>query len=152
MSEVNPFDGMNQAKVYETGEFFEVGKYDLEVKVCKLKKTYKSGICFLVEFIVIASDNPAVKVGAERTWMQKMDPDTIALPAIKGYLHALCKLGTKAEQDAFDSQAFAKAAIGEANPTKGLKVSVFVVPKTTKAGKDITVCNFRPYQEQAKAS
>lgn len=88
-------DGLNEAKVFETGTFFETPEehngfsYEVDVERILVKKTRKSGMCFIVETRVTASNSAKDPVGSRRTWLQKLEPSETAFPAVKSFMYAL---------------------------------------------------------------
>lgn len=150
-------DGLNDAKVYETGVFLQPdNKYKLRVEKILEKKTRKSGMCWIVETTVLESTCVKDGVGDKRTWLQKMDDAEIAFPAIKQFMYALLgytwandkefiKLHIDPRLSLKDGSGLADQATTDANPFKGRVIGCDTIGTTTKGkGLKFTRHDFYP--------
>jgi hypothetical protein len=148
------WDGLKDAQVFEKGNFFGVGVFDLEVGRCLTKQTIKSGLGFIVEFDVLTSTNPAHKTGSKGTWFQKMENQMVAFSAIKEFIIALHGFDPKLdaariEQDlAPHISALMDHGTGPANGFAGKRIRLETfMTKTKSRGTDFTVHRWSPYYE-----
>lgn len=83
------FDGVGEAKVSKTGQWFQPGKYRVKIKSVKQVTGQKAGERFLViETVVLESNNPEIQVGSEKSEVIKMQ-GVMALPNIKAFIGAV---------------------------------------------------------------
>jgi hypothetical protein len=79
MPGINPFAGVGQAKVYESGKYLQPGRYRLKLEKMILKNTQKSGLGWILEFGVLESDDlKNHPIGSSATFFQKMSDKTVA--------------------------------------------------------------------------
>ena len=142
------FDGLDSARTFDQGNYFEQGKYLLKIKKCLIKDTFQSGQAFIVEFEVVTSDNPNHKVGSTGSWVQKMTPKEISLPAIKSFIFAVVGAVTPADREKVPCQDLADKATKD-GVFDGELVECEYIPKTTKKDKKICVPIFRPAPKKA---
>lgn len=154
MSEL--FAGLSDAKLFENGVFLQPDHdYKMKVERLLVKKARKGFNAFILEGTILSSTSDKDPVGSKRSWLQKMEPEETAWPAIKGFFYAL--LGYNyAEDKAFllanvDPQlnALAKSAIEDSGPKpqpfKGRTVGVRTTGTITKAAqKPFTRHDFYP--------
>lgn len=145
------FEGIADAEVFEQGNYFEPGgKYRLMVNRILLKDTQRSGMGFIVEFKVLRSSLPDKHaIGSKGSWFQGMTDKKVALPAIKEFMAALCKvnLNNPEEKEEFNSsieeilkEATAEFEGGpEKHPFHGMQVDLETWSKVTQKGNDFTV-------------
>ena len=148
----NLWMGLRTAQVSERGNYFGPGVFDVEITRVHVMQTQKSGIAYIVETEVLATNNSAHPSGSSGTWFQKMASPAIAFSAIKGFLYAA--LGLDLRQDAFriasevdpQIEALADYATSEANPLAGLFVHLETYQtKTKEKGADFTVHKWSPF-------
>lgn len=96
-----------------------------------------------MEFNVLESDDPMLAAGRAAKYMIKMGQD-MSMPNLKSALGALLGYGTKEEIVANVTQDVARAALSEAQPNRGKRVSLTTTSTTTKQGKPFTVHNWSP--------
>ena len=151
-------DGLNDAKVFEQGQFLSPdAHYELQVDKILAKKTRKSGTCFIVEATVLKSTSEKDPVGSKRTWLQKLDPVDVAFPAIKSFMYALLGYNFQGVDKEFcvknidpqltkeDGTGLTDQALSDKQPFKGRKVGVDTVQvKTVGKGLNFTRHNFFP--------
>lgn len=147
------FDGLSQAPVYEKGQFFEPGDYKLDIQKVIPAKSTRKGDMFIVEFVVLESNNPNVPPGSRRTWMQKLLDKQIAFPAIVEFVIAASGVSTD------DKETVAKVrgviedvmnqcnASNDDNPLTGRQVYLNAFQRKTLKGTDFTVHNWKPVTE-----
>lgn len=145
------FQGIAEAEVFERGNYFEPGgKFRLMVNRILLKDTERSGMGFIVEFKVLESSLPDKHaVGSKGSWFQKMTDKKVALPAIKEFMSALCKvnLNNPEEKEEFNSsieeilEEATKEYEGEAedHPFHGMQIDLETWTKKTQKDVDFTV-------------
>lgn len=104
-----------------------------------------------LEFNVLESDDPMLGPGRAAKYMIKMGQD-MSMPNLKSALGALLGYGTKEEIVSHVTQDVARAALSEAQPNRGKRVSLTTTSTTTKQGKPFTVHNWTPAVGQAPAA
>lgn len=143
---VNPFAGLRNANIFETGQYLAAdGRYLLQIEKIILKETRKSGKGFIVECTVVETSNEEKDpVGAKRSWFQSMKDLDVAFPAIKAFLYAALGYDYSKKEDKeylkakvepiIDTVTF-QACDETRNPFKGRKVGVETTAKVTKEKK-----------------
>ncbi len=72
----SPFAGkLSSAKANMGGFWFLEGKYRVRIKKCSLITSRKGDQLYIVECLVLASNNPARPVGCEPSWVVKTAQD-----------------------------------------------------------------------------
>lgn len=148
---VNMFAGLKDAQVFERGNYFQQGVYDVRVVRCIHKQTYRSGMGFIVELEVVTSNNPAHEPGSTGSWFQNMSKNqATAFGAIKEFLAALHGFDPKSE--AFKTQLephierIAAEAVSPANSLMGKPIHLETfITKTREKNTDFTVHKWSPY-------
>lgn len=153
---MSDWDGLDKAQTFERGVFLKPGIYDLKIKRCLDKTTRKSGQAFIVEFEVLATNNPSVhQVGQTVSWFQKMADRDVAFGAITEFLAAVCQcdLRVKEDTDRFNATykpqtpGIMKAAVDEkVNYLKDKPVRVQVSLTKTQKGFDFSKHDYSPYK------
>lgn len=137
------FDGVNKAPTFESGNYFPCvnARYTCEIKRVIVKKTQKSGTAFIAEMKVLKSSNKDMPEGSTGTWLQKMENETVAYPALKSFALAACGV------DSNDKEAVAAAsdqmeqvldAAVEKGALVGTKINLETRPHTTGKGAQFT--------------
>jgi hypothetical protein len=82
------FDGIADATVQKTGQWFHPGKYRVRIKAVKQINGQKGDKFLVIETEVLESNNPEIQVGAEKSHVIKMG-GTMALPNVKAFIAAV---------------------------------------------------------------
>lgn len=82
------FDGIEQATVQKTGQWFHPGKYRVQIKAVKKVNGQKGDRYLVIETKVLESNNPEIQVGDEKSHVIKMG-NVMALPNIKAFMGAV---------------------------------------------------------------
>ncbi len=147
------FPGLNNAPIFDKGNFMDPGTYDLEITNIIAKRTHAKGDAFIVEFKVLnAYGHPKHRAGDKVSYFQKLIDPSVALPAIKAFLVAALGYDWKTQRTEVEekvapqleqilNEAITKGALN------GTKVHDSVFQKKTKAGKDFSVHDWTPYKE-----
>ena len=121
--------------------YFEEGKYIVEIdSVFLYEKRLGGGNLFIVETTVKESDNPNIKPGGQRNWVQSLTIPT-ALPRIKAFIGAAngyCPRKQHKELNQNITSDVCNEAVGDGNPLSGTVMSLECIKKTTLSGKDFT--------------
>lgn len=93
------FAGMENAEGFGTGQYFDEGRFLVRPKAIKLvtsRRPENAGKHFFtVEFEVLESSNPAVEIGATRSYQVKIEGNQYAFADVKGFIAALIGLDPK---------------------------------------------------------
>lgn len=154
--------GMNwsrikDAQVFGRGQYLKPGNYKLRVLKMFTIRTRKKGDAFIVDFEVIESDNPEIKVGSTRNWYQGLGDEDIAFPAIKEFMLRLFGFeedeGDEEFEDSLDELLETcaddkwKNEEDEDHPLHGKTIAVECYMKETQKGNPFTVHNWSVYDE-----
>lgn len=148
------FDGLKDAPIFEQGNYFGVGIYDVRVVRCLVKQTYRSGLGFIAELEVLSSNNPAHAVGSKGSWFQGISKNqATAFGAIKEFVAALYGFDAKADAQRIKTElephieALMNEAVGPNNTFAGRPVHLETfMKKTREKGLDFTVHRWTPYK------
>lgn len=99
------FSGIEKARVFDRGTYFNPGTYDVRVARVLQKETETSGLALITELDVLTSkarpqEDPKgegrtwipTPAGIQATWFQGLTDKRVAFPAIKNFLDALLRL------------------------------------------------------------
>jgi len=147
------FEGIEDAEIFERGKFLPAGFVGvLEVKRTLAKDSIKSGMGFIVEFEVIASNREDVPVGSKATWWQGMKDRTVAFPAIKEFVAVLSgferhqKDEINAEVSPVLAQLLDHATENpDSNDLIGQRIQCETANKRTRNDRDFTLHLWSPY-------
>jgi hypothetical protein len=82
------FDGIEDVKVYKTGQYFKPGKYRVKINAVKWVKASVGAKEFtVIETEVLQSNNPEVPVGGERSHVIDMS-GVMGMPTFKAFVAA----------------------------------------------------------------
>ncbi len=143
--------GIKDAQIFESGHYLAVGVYDVEVVRCFMKSTQKSGLAFIAELKVVASNNPLHPEGAPGTFFQKMQHQSVAFSSIKAFVVSCLGFDSKGDEQRIKQEIDPYLAqwmdqiTGPDNMLAGRRARTEIVPKTAGSGKAITVNNWSPY-------
>lgn len=174
------FDGINEAELFERGKYLS-GKCEacggkgvtdegkicaacvglghfrgvLQVKRTLAKETLRSGVGFIVEFVVVESNMlGAHPLGSKCTWFQKMSDRTVAFPAIKAWAAAVAGYASH-ERDAIEADVapHLQASLAHAtdNPADndfvGCRVGVEATQIMTRNDREFTRHEWSPHED-----
>jgi hypothetical protein len=130
------FDGIENVIAEGTSslrQYFEPGNYTVTIeRVFLHEKRLGGGKLFIVETKVIESDNPNIKPGEQRNWVQSLALP-YALPRIKAFIGAALELTSSSNQPI--TTAICEFAISSKNPLAGNKLKLSCIGKITSKGK-----------------
>lgn len=135
------FDGIERVAAEGTSnrQYFEKGKYTVTVEAVFLhERRLGGGKLFIVETTVDESDNPNIKPGEQRNWVQSFALPS-ALPRIKSFIGAaigLCPKRQLKEINERVDKAVCESSVGTENPLRGHRLKLTCIGKTTQAGKE----------------
>ena len=125
------FNGLEGAKTFERGTYMTPGIYDVRIARVICKETQTSGLAVIVEMDILTSksrpqDDPKhegrvwnpTPAGIQGTWFQSMTDKSVALPAIKGFLHAALGLRPNDSRVERLDQPIAGSESWPTNPTR----------------------------------
>lgn len=130
------FGKIGEAKYSEGGNYLKPGVYRLKTNACKYIKTRTAKDAFVVEFEVLASNNPDCSVGSLVSWMVTLDKEP-ALGNIKQFAMSVLAC----DEDKITEQAI-EFMVSEANPCKDKPVRACAVNIMTKANRPFTKVKF----------
>lgn len=134
------FDGIEHVAAEGTSNrrYFEDGKYVVTIDLVHLyERRLGGGKLFIVETTVIESDNPNIKAGEQRNWVQSFALPS-ALPRIKSFIGAalgFCPKRQLKEINTHVTSAVCEHAVKPDNPLRGKNLKLTCVAKTSQAGK-----------------
>lgn len=139
------FAGLATATITESGSYLPAGfRYKLEILKCQVVTPRSGPNAFVVDFKVLESNCPDVKMGEQRNWYQKHN-DSFESAVLEFMLAAL---GFNMNDPAHKAHAekevqprtpeFAEAAVGKDQYLAGKLIVVETVKKDTRAGSDFT--------------
>ena len=135
------FDGIEHVAAEGTSnrQYFEPGKYTVTIdSVLLYERRLGGGKLFIVETTVDESDNPNIKPGEPRNWVQSFALPS-ALPRIKSFIGAaigLCPQRQLKEINERVDKAVCDGSVGLDNPLRGHRLKLTCISKTTRAGKE----------------
>lgn len=143
------FDGIENAEVFETGNYFPPdGKFKCSLIRILVKKTQRSGPAFIAELKIEESNLEEVKSGTTRTFYQGLSDTNVAYPTILGFMSALLGVDSKDKEEFSEFKSNIKEILNEAgnfegeaedHPLYGETVEVETYNKVTQKGSDFTV-------------
>jgi len=149
----NPWSGLASAPVFERGAYAKPGNYKVKIERILTKQTQKSGLGFIVEMVILESDNPHHQIGSKVTWFQKMQNQSIAFSSIKAFIAAIFgfDLNNAAHKAQFDTDVSPRieglmlAAEQDASIIGGRTVRLEVRQTKTQRGMDFSQHVFSPW-------
>jgi len=113
------FDGIEDAQVSKTGQWFEEGVYKVKVKQVKLQASQVGAAkqWFIVETEVLESSCPTITPGMERSQLIDMG-GPMALPNIKAFVAAASGVDPNSATVTEEVEAYWQKVIGEYTPLK----------------------------------
>lgn len=121
-----------QAGGNKSGQYFEPGRYLVELRELKIISTVSSGEAFIAEFDVVESDNPGIATGDRRSWYASLTKPAAVID-VKEFLLLIvdAKLPGQATAHNFDP-AIVHWAVGADQPCKGMRFALNVWAKQQK--------------------
>lgn len=152
-------DGFDKVAPSGAGEYFEPGKYLVEIQSCEFKKGHR-GISFIGTNKVVhiyKTEDLGLKVGDTRNVVENLSSTNKAIAAanMKGYLLAACESLYRRKLDHRTVKAeFAAACGGPAQPVKGVLLICDAIrkEKANTPGEFITVKNWKMITEAELAA
>lgn len=152
----DPFTGLESAEIFDQGQWFQPGLYVVQINRCLLKTSQKSGLGFIAECQILASNQPANPAGTTASWWQTMGGrihQGTAFSSLKEFIAAACGFDPKTDKDAIHGQLdpqirdIARRAVSPENILGGRYVCLETFTKKTKQrGVDFTVHRWTPYR------
>jgi hypothetical protein len=146
------FDGIEHvaAEGISMRQYYEPGNYTVSINsVYLFEKRLGGGKLFIVETTVDESDNPNIKPGDRRNWVQSFALPS-ALPRIKSFIGAaigLCpRRQLKEINDKVTTNACNKAVSAE-NPLRGKKLCLSCSSKITRNNKEFIQHMWGPHDQ-----
>lgn len=134
------FDGIEHvsAEGASSRQYFVPGNYLVTIETVLLHEKRLGGKLFIVETTVNETDNPSIKSGEQRNWVQSLALPS-ALPRIKSFIgaaHGLCPRAQSQDINIQITSAICEICVGPKAPLRGKKLRLSCVAKTTKTGKE----------------
>ena len=153
------FDGIKDVVVSKSGSYFEPGNYKVRIKAVKKQKSQagKNMVWFIIETVVLMSDNPNIKVNGE--YSQVIDTSGVMfLPNVKRFMAAVSGVNPASETINDEVEAYWKEVLGQyvpfnelcervvgpANPFEGIELELKCSLTTTKEDKPFTLHLWQP--------
>jgi hypothetical protein len=122
-------------------QYFEEGNYIVQIESLFLyEKRLGGGKLFIAETLVKESDNPNIKPGEKRNWVQSLNMPS-ALPRIKTFLGVCMGFCSKSQIKEINSKINTQVcdkAVGPQNPFRGKVLRLECINRTSKMGKVFT--------------
>jgi len=160
MTIANMWDGIEKAQLFERGRFMSDGfKGKVEVKKTIAKQTRRSGLGFIVEFVIRETNMPEKHaVGSKASWFQKMIDPSVAFPAVAAWAAAMNGYDPNSQKEKIEAEvmpilrqlmtvATDNPDNPEVNPFLGMWVALECWQKKTQNDRDFTVYNFYPCEQ-----
>lgn len=157
------WSGVGKVEVYgNQGRYFPWnGDFKLRVIRTFTIQTRKKQDAFIVDFEVLESDTDSVKVGSIYNWYQDLSDEDIGFPAIKDFMLNLFNIDTSDEEEleefednleemmeeAGDTKWSKKNADVDEHPLNGRTIGLATSHKLTNQGKDFTIHDWYPWDE-----
>lgn len=145
------FAGLANATITESGSYLPPGyKFKLRVDKCQMVHPRTGIPAFVVDFTVLESNCPDVKVGEAKNWYQKSNDSFLA--AVLEFMAAVFEYNvnvpeSKAKMEAElkpRAEEYAEASVGPAQLMAGRTVGVETRRRDTRAGGDFTKHTWYP--------
>jgi len=138
------FKGLAKAPMFNKGKYLPPdGDFRLKIANSFTKKTQQIGFVFILEYEVLESSLDSVKVGSRYSWMQKLNDENIAFPAIKEMLVALFRIDKSDDEQMAEFEEQIEEIMEEAGDSKWENMSAERL-RDEEAGAhplvDMTVC------------
>jgi hypothetical protein len=142
------FDGIERvdAEGASSRQYFEQGNYIVTIQsVYLFEKRLGGGKLFIVETIVDESDNPNIKVGEQRNWVQSFAlPSALArIKTFIGAAYGLCPSRQLQEINRQVTMQTCEDVVGPKNPLCGKRLRLTCTSKISRTGKEFTTAQWR---------
>ena len=152
------FKGIEDAKVFKTGQYFKPGKYKVRINAVKdVDSAVGSKSYFIVETTVMESNNPDIPVGGERSHVIDLG-NVMGLPNVKAFVAAASGVDSTSPSINDEVTAYWSKQVGEhldfekicnllvssANPLEGEIMELECFETKTREGGDFTKHNWLP--------
>jgi hypothetical protein len=152
------FKGIEEAKVFKTGQYFKPGKYTVKINAAKwVDSAVGSKSYFVIETTVSASNNPEVPVNAERSQVIDLG-NVMGFPNVKYFVAATSGVDptstaindevsaywSKQVGEHLDFEKICELLVSSANPLEGEVMELECVEVTTRNGDPFTKHNWLP--------
>ncbi|TXG76899.1 hypothetical protein E6Q11_03765 [Candidatus Dojkabacteria bacterium] len=143
------FDGIEHVAAEGTSlrQYFEPGNYLVTIDSVFLhERRLGGGKLLIVETTIDESDNPNIKAGEQRNWVQSFALP-IALPRIKSFIGAAMGLCPSRQLQEINQKITLKTCeemVSAENPLRGKKMKVSCHNKISQSGKEFTHLMWRP--------
>lgn len=137
------FDGIEHVTAEGTSNrrYFEEGSYVVTIdRVHLYERRLGGGQLFIVETTVNESDNPRIKAGEQRNWVQSFALPS-ALPRIKAFIGAalgLCPSSQLKEINKQITSVLCNQAVSQENSLQGKRLRLKCHNNLTRNGKEFT--------------
>ena len=141
------FDGIENVAAEGTSNrlYFLPGQYEVTIdRVFLYERRLGGGKLFIVETTVNESDNPHIKPGEQRNWVQSFALPS-ALPRIKSFIGAamgLCPQRQLKEINERVNKEVCDGSVGADNPLGGKRLKLSCIAKITGKGKEFVKHNW----------
>lgn len=144
------FEGIEHVSAEGTSkrQYFEPGRYTVTIDLVQIKEKRLGGKLFIVETSINESNNPYVKPGDSRNWVQSLNNE-YALPRIKSFIGAakgFCPKKQLREINKNITLEVCENVVSIGNPLKGQTMTVECIGKITKTGKEFTHAFWEAYR------
>jgi hypothetical protein len=142
------FDGIEHvtAEGASLCRYFEQGNYVVTIEsVYLFEKRLGGGKLFIVETTIDESDNPNIKPGEQRNWVQSFAIPS-ALPRIKSFIGAAMGLCPSRQLQEINKQITMETcedAVGPKNPLRGKRLRLTCIGKISRNGKEFIHVQWR---------
>lgn len=135
------FDGIENVAAEGTSnrQYFEAGNYTVTIdSVSIYEKRLGGGKLFIVETTIDESDNPHIKTGEQRNWVQSFAIPS-ALPRIKSFIGAALGFCPRRQLKEINEKVTAEIcsqSVGPENPLRSKKLKLTCMGRTSSKGKE----------------
>ena len=142
------FDGIEHVAAEGTSlrQYFEPGNYLVTIEsVFLYERRLGGGRLFIVETTIDESDNPNIKAGEKRNWVQSFALPS-ALPRIKAFIGAALGLCPSRQLNEINKKIGTRECeevINQANPVTGKRLRLSCIRKITRSGKPFNHIQWR---------
>lgn len=142
------FDGIEHVAAEGTSsrQYFEQGNYIVTIdSVFVYERRLGGAKLFIVETTVNESDNPNIKPGEQRNWVQSFALPS-AMPRIKAFLGAakgFCPSRQLQEINQQINLQVCEEAVNPANPFRGTRLKLICTKKISRSGREFNHVQWR---------
>lgn len=140
------FSGLEKEKVFTRNPFFLPGRYVVQIDKVKLIDTRTKGKAWVIEALILESDNADRRAGVHATQMIMANTDSFKRN-VKAFVYALNKVPKELSDPDDVDEAMVWEIVGEDNPACGQILRLEAVITKTKKGGDFTLHNWYPGED-----